>query len=66
MITYVSAISACEEFSGQWQLALPLLAELRVQVIQPNVRTSNSAVSARQKSTGRWQLALKLLAELQV
>ncbi len=55
VITYSSAISACEK-GGQWQRALDLLARCESAGIKPNVITYNSAISACEKGR-QWQRA---------
>ncbi|CAJ1390413.1 unnamed protein product [Effrenium voratum] len=62
LLTYNSAVSACEE-GGNWELALALMAEMQEVVLRMDIITYNSAISAAEKC-GRWQEAVALLSEL--
>ncbi|CAJ1339016.1 unnamed protein product [Effrenium voratum] len=55
---YSAAMSACEK-SGDWQLALSLLAEMQ-ELMDPNAVSVNVAISACEKGC-RWQWAMHLL-----
>ena len=44
----MSAISACQK-RFQWQQALKLLTEMKVQGLEPNVITYNAAIGACEK-----------------
>ena len=62
VITYNSAVSACEK-RAEWQQALNILQQLDTARLQPSLITCNSCISACEKA-GQWQVALQLLCEV--
>jgi pentatricopeptide repeat protein len=62
VLSYTSAISACEKCS-EWQRALSLLQDLHLRSLSPN-RITYIAVAAACDKASAWQPALTLLADM--
>ncbi|CAE8649381.1 unnamed protein product, partial [Polarella glacialis] len=52
VITYSSAISACEKCGRQWRQAVMLLRRMRSRLVQPNTVTFNALISACEQQPG--------------
>ncbi|CAE7694879.1 unnamed protein product [Symbiodinium sp. CCMP2592] len=63
VVTYSSVITACER-GGQWQRALLLFHQMKVEGVEANVVTYNTAMTACERGS-HWPGSLELFAEME-